>query len=386
MRVFSVHERPVQEYNGCIYHPFLNVVTKYFELGDEIFYGCSDKIKITAEKASKLEKVNNPKIHFIHLNRINSLQSLIRGNIKNNRIVKQTVEQSDIVVARLPSFSGLQAVYWAKKLKKPYIVEVIGCAWDGYWNYGLKGKLLAPGLFTITKKAILHATHVVYVTDKFLQTRYPTKGKSIGASNVSIDKVSDEVIKHRIKSIEKMTGETINLATASGIDNPLKGHQYVIEAISELNSGNRKYHYYIIGGGSPERLKGIAEKFGVNDYVHFVGQLNQKDVIKFYDKIDIYIQPSKQEGLPRALIEAMSQGCPAIGSNIAGIPELIDSEYLFRKGSVYEIKQILSSFNKNNMLQQANINFHRAQKYEQQCIKERRTEFFRLFKKDYNLI
>lgn len=388
MIVFSVHERPLYTHNGNIYHPYLNVITKYFGLGDTIIYGCSNFIDIPQEKAEKLEKVKNANIKFIQLYRINSLKSLIQGIKYNNPILKTAIKNSDIIVARLPSFSGLQAIHWARKYKKPYMVELIGCAWDGYWNYGIKGKLLAPWIFLLTKRAVLNATHSVYVTDHFLQHRYPCKGKSIGASNVSINSVDPKILGERISRIESGQNNITKIATAAGIDNPVKGQQYVIKAISYLNSKENphKYHYYLIGGGSSKFLKNVAKRYGVEQYIHFVGQISQKNVISFLSNIDIYIQPSKQEGLPRALIEAMSQGCPSIGSNIAGIPELLDKSCLFKKGKVNEIISLLKQFeNKEIMKKQAIRNFETAKKYQLTEISKKRNSFFDEFKQDYNI-
>ena len=42
----------------------------------------------------------------------------------------------------------------------------------------------------------------------------------------------------------------------------------------------------------------------------------------------VYIQPSRIEGLPRALIEAMSRGCACVGSSVGGIPELLNNQYI----------------------------------------------------------
>jgi glycosyltransferase involved in cell wall biosynthesis len=50
------------------------------------------------------------------------------------------------------------------------------------------------------------------------------------------------------------------------------------------------------------------------------------------DELDLYVIPSLGEGLPRALVEAMSRGLPAIGSRRGGIPELVDGRWLHRPG------------------------------------------------------
>ena len=74
-----------------------------------------------------------------------------------------------------------------------------------------------------------------------------------------------------------------------------------------------------------------------------MGQLNREEIMKWLDSIDIYIQPSLQEGLPRSLIEAMSRGCLSIGSSTAGIPELLNKSYIFKRKNVRQlVDRILS--------------------------------------------
>lgn len=63
--------------------------------------------------------------------------------------------------------------------------------------------------------------------------------------------------------------------------------------------------------------------------VKFLGLLDIEDVNKYLEKIDIYIQPSRTEGLSRALVEAMSRGCFCIASKVGGNPELIEEKYLY---------------------------------------------------------
>ena len=59
-------------------------------------------------------------------------------------------------------------------------------------------------------------------------------------------------------------------------------------------------------------------------------------MFELLDECDIYLQPSLQEGLPRSVIEAMSRGCACIGAATAGIPELLESEYVVKRKSVQE--------------------------------------------------
>jgi glycosyltransferase involved in cell wall biosynthesis len=102
--------------------------------------------------------------------------------------------------------------------------------------------------------------------------------------------------------------------------------------------------------------------------------------LSWLDKIDLYIQPSVTEGLPRALIEAMSRACPSIGSMVGGIPELLDSKYLFHKKNVEELLNMLSEINTNNRLLMAAENFKKAQDFNHETLETQRKQAFEFYR------
>ena len=85
---------------------------------------------------------------------------------------------------RLPSLVSLKVYRLARKNSKKYLTEVMGCAWDAYWNHSIVGKLLAPGMFLGMRRMVKKADYCVYVTKSFLQKRYPCNNESVGISNV----------------------------------------------------------------------------------------------------------------------------------------------------------------------------------------------------------
>ena len=106
--------------------------------------------------------------------------------------------------------------------------------------------------------------------------------------------------------------------------NQNKNHAEAIDAVAEFNSENRtKIFYTIIGEG--ELLNEIKDQVslrGLSDFVHFTGQL--ADPRQYLAAFDMYLIPSRKEGLPYALLEAGATGLPAIASNVGGIPEVIE--------------------------------------------------------------
>jgi len=296
-------------------------------------------------------------------------------------VIKKAVLEHDCLIARLPSSAGYTAVRYAKKYHKSYLIEVVGCTWDALWNHSYKGKVLALPRYFDMKKSIKDAPYVIYVTNEFLQKRYPTKGKSIGCSDVVLPNISENVLDTRLEKIEqKRDDKPIILGTTAAIDVRYKGQEYVIKAISRLNKEGHNFEYYLAGGGDDSYLKNLAEKYDIINKVKFLGSLPHEMVFRYLDDIDIYIQPSKQEGLPRALIEAMSRGCPALGSTTGGIPELLNSDFIFHNGSVDEICKLLKMMNRNVMVKEAIRSFDKAKEYNKDLLNKKRNLFYLSFR------
>lgn len=99
-----------------------------------------------------------------------------------------------------------------------------------------------------------------------------------------------------------------------------KNHRIVIAALAKLENKNVKY--YICGRGDQrDQLYQLAQNYGVEDKVVFLGF--RTDVSEIYRAADIFVFPSLQEGLPVALMEAISAGLPIIASKIRGNTDLI---------------------------------------------------------------
>ena len=307
-------------------------------------------------------------------------------NRRIKSLLKEDIENADFIIVRLDSFMGLLTIKMCRYMKKPYLIELVGCAWDSFWNHGLSGKILAPYLFLRTKREVYNSPFVVYVTSEFLQRRYPTKGINTNISNVKLNEQNPNDLIKRLAKIEASSSKIV-LGTAANVDIKYKGQQYVIEALGRLKKdGIDNFEYHILGAGDQSFLRCVAKKNNVENQIKFLGSYPHEKVFAWLkNDIDVYIQPSLQEGLPRALIEAMSVGLPCIGSDVAGIPELLDSKCVFnRKGNkANSIMKLLKSLDISNMKLQAERNYKEAEKYNYNNLLHKRFEMFERFKSFY---
>lgn len=322
-----------------------------------------------------------------HVSNYMSIKGILFERRRVRKELEEIINTSDLVICRFSGETGKIAADICHKIGKPYIVECVGCAWDSYWNYNMKGKLIAAYQFYDQKRLIKRAPYVIYVTDEFLQRRYPTKGKWIPASNVELLPMNETNLQNRIKKIEDEGNVLyLKIGTAAAVNVKYKGQAYVIEAMSVLKAEGLRFKYQLIGPGDSKYLSDIAVKFGVADDVEFIGTIPHEKVFEWVDSLDLYIQPSNQEGLPRALIEAMSRGCPAIGSTTAGIPELLDDRAIFKRKKVAKLVQIMRAmYNPEMRLEHAKLNYSSALRYQREEIYARRNKFFDLVMEEQNL-
>ncbi|MDM1362587.1 glycosyltransferase family 4 protein [Myroides marinus] len=97
----------------------------------------------------------------------------------------------------------------------------------------------------------------------------------------------------------------------------------LLKALSRLDSDLlKKIHLTLVGGGIIEgSLKELVMKEGLSSNVTFLGFCN--NIEELLSENNIFILPSKDEGFPISILEAMSNGMPVLASRIAGIPEMV---------------------------------------------------------------
>ena len=382
MKILFVHDHVMRKYNNDFFSTgglSNEVFQRYLEKDDEIYV--YTRVKNITDKENKLIQVNG---NNVICKPSNIYHKPIDYYIKKRKLrqeVNARLTNIDFCIIRLQSMLGSIVLEEVKKKNIPYIIKMVACPWDSLWNYGgIKAKLFAPIIYMKTKKQVKDAKNVIYVSEKFLQERYPTKGNQISCSNVNIQKVKDEVLNNRIQKIEHMKNQSkFRIGLVGSLNVNFKGHSTAIKALSLLK---QKYdvELHFLGAGDKNKWIPFIKKCNVEENVFFDGVLpSGEPVYKWMDELDIFLIPSLQEGLPRALIEAMSRGCPAIGVKTGGIPELLDERYVCKRKDYKSIAKKISELleDKDIMIDQAEKNFHKAQNYTKDILNERRKNFFK---------
>lgn len=260
---------------------------------------------------------------------------------KNFFYIINILRKAEVVILRVPSF--LSIVYFPFIRRKSLLVEVVGCSWDTFWNHSLYGKLLAPALYIFQKMVVRNATYTHYVTQQFLQERYPTRARiSLSQSDVVL---SNDIDQKDHPPLEKKNPLLV-IGSIGAYNSAYKDFETLFKAIRlVLETSNINLELQLVGGGNSNQLKRRAAKLGVLDSIVFKGSMAHEDVLSWLKSLDIYLHPSKAEGCPRSLIEALaSKNTLCFGSDVGGIPELLPASALFPKGDFRRIAMFLESY------------------------------------------
>lgn len=298
-------------------------------------------------------------------------------NLRGVSTLWSLVRSADGVIARVPSVLGTMAASLAIHAQTPLYVEVVGSAWDSLRFHGKVGPVLAPGMEIATRHVVRGASSAIYVTEEFLQRRYPCHGETTSCSDVEVAPDPRD-LETRLSEPTALS-RSLTVGTLAAVDVVYKGQADVIRALPTLSAMGLDVHYQIAGPGDSTRLSRLAADLGVLDRVNMIGPIPRGDVLSYMRSLDVYVQPSATEGMPRALLEAMSVGCPALGTRVGGIPEVLPKSCLYTYGRADELVERFVSLTREVRHQHSVRNFARAQAFSGTMLDERRRDSLRRF-------
>lgn len=105
----------------------------------------------------------------------------------------------------------------------------------------------------------------------------------------------------------------------------VKNHELLLRSFARFKGQHSDARLQLLGDGElKENMMQLAGQLNITDAVEFAGL--QSNVYPWLHNADVFILPSKFEGMPMTLIEAMGTGLPIIASNVGGIPDMLSSQ------------------------------------------------------------
>jgi glycosyltransferase involved in cell wall biosynthesis len=293
--------------------------------------------------------------------------------------VKKAVKQCDAAILRVPGAIGTLVWNVVKKTNKPYACEVVGDPWDSLAPGTVKS-IARPLARVITtwnlKRQCAQADGVSYVTEKTLQRRYPNRAAF--STHYSSIELCDEAYADSPRT-NPPQGE-VRIFNAGSMATLYKAQDVQIRALKEVLKQGIDARLVLAGDGACRaQFEEIAASLQISDKVDFLGMLPGPEAVrKELDRADLFILPSRTEGLPRALIEAMARGLPCIGTNVGGIPELLDEADLVPVEDPLALAKRIVEILEDGKLytERSETNWRRAKDYHAHLLNERRNTFY----------
>ncbi|MCA2214077.1 glycosyltransferase [Jidongwangia harbinensis] len=242
------------------------------------------------------------------------------------RAARAAAAPGDAVVVRAPSPLGALLAGARHATGRPYAVEVTGDPYDvfapGVVRHPLR-PVLRRHLTAALRRQCRDAAAVAYVTEGYLQRRYPAAPGARTAVYSSVDLAPDAYVR-RPRGARTVPGPP-TLVSVGSLEQPYKGVDTLLRALARLHATGTPARLVHVGDGRCRPgLERLAADLGLGGQVHFAGMLPAGEPVRRHlDAADLFVMPSRTEGLPRALIEAMARGLPAVGTTAGGIPELL---------------------------------------------------------------
>lgn len=220
------------------------------------------------------------------------------------------------------SKAGILGRVAARLARVPRIVHTP----HGHIFWGYAGKVRTEVFVLVERWAASFTDRIVGLTDceirHYLARRIGRPGQFVSIpSGVELDRLAPPGRREELRSALGLPPGARLLGSVGRLE-PVKGHRYLLEAFRLLAPRHPTLYLAFVGDGAlgPE-LGARAREDGIADRVLFLGW--RDDVSALLAALDLFAFPSLNEGMGRALVEAMAVGLPIVASRAGGIPEVL---------------------------------------------------------------
>ena len=251
----------------------------------------------------------------------------------NLRRVKEMFHKCDAVLATWLYPDAVAVARLARECGKPVWIKVHGSD-----TFHLRSRL--------RRAAILDACNYasgILPNCRFLAERLIEAGVDPAKVHVVPNGVDTQLFRYRSKeeALKELSGSKINLQFLSenkivlfvGNLVPIKGPDILLEAfalmmseMSNIQSPIKHSTLLLIGSGPMRRqLERLAKSLGISDSVIFFGSRPLEEVALWMNVADCLCLPSRSEGMPNVVVEALTSGLPVMATRVGEVESLVDN-------------------------------------------------------------
>jgi glycosyltransferase involved in cell wall biosynthesis len=306
---------------------------RYLEAFDELVI--VGRVKAASEPPSGAEPLAHPRVVVAAIPYYRGPMQFARRALAVRRALRGAADAADALLMRVPSTLANVLAPIVQRAGRPYAVEVLGDPYEvfgpGVVRHPLR-PLLRRWYARSQRRQCAGAAAAAYVTQSRLQARYPASPEAWQTHYSSLA-LADEAFVAAPRPAS-CASPPFRLITIAKLAQMYKGVDVLIDALAACVGRGLDLQLEIIGDGAfRAQLERQAASLGVAQRVHFHGHVaSGKPVYDLLDAADLFVLPSRTEGLPRSMIEAMARALPCVGSTAGGVSELLPPELMVPPG------------------------------------------------------
>ena len=352
--------------------------TRYLDVFDEV------RLLVRAAPRpappSGWSRVTGARVKGVYVPDFRSLGELARDYRGVMKTIRSVLSEAPAVDLRLPCPVG--ELIWRSVGARPYGVEIVGDPYDSFSPGAVRHPLRALFRWWFPRqlrRQCAEACAATYVTERALQSRYPSLPSAFSTHYSSVELSDSAFVSASRKG--SAGGCPTRLITVGSLGHWYKAADVLTNAVAACVREGVDLELSLIGDGKHRvELEARVAAGGLSPRVHFLGQVSDREILRErLGHADLFVLPSRQEGLPRAMIEAMAQGLPCIGSNVGGIPELLSAEDLVPPNDVgalaAKIREVVGD--RERLARMSARNLEKAREYRTDALRARRVDFYR---------
>ncbi len=308
---------------------------RYLEVFDEVRVVA--RVREVPAAAATWARADGEGVRFSPVAHYIGPMEYLRRAVQVRRTIRAAVPADVAVVMRVGSHLAGHIEPLLGRRGQPYGLEVVYDPFD----------MFAPGSIDHPSRAFFRwwfprqlrrqcrrATGVAYVTEEALQRRYPP-GPQAFATHVSDGRAARRR-RGGAAARSARAPSPMRLVTVGAYDHLYKAPDVLLDAMAVcMRAGMDLRLTASVDGKRRPDLERRGRDLGLENRVRFCGALPGPAAVRAeLDAADVFVLPSRQEGLPRALVEAMARALPCVGSSIGGIPELLRPRTSCRPGTL----------------------------------------------------
>ena len=297
-------------------------------------------VKVITYSAKIVNEPVKPAINHLEIYRVTRSKLKILNLVKYFWRMLELASWADLIYVTDTYSVGYFAYIIKIIFKRKYIVRFAGdSAWETAVNVGWTNDYILDFLhkkygdkiekLKKRRKKILVNADAVIVVSNFLVAiikQIGVKQDKIKLIYNSVDFLKDKRCdEDLVKKIKEHYGRNRKLIITACRLVPWKGVDGIIRILPLLKHSVGTVNFLVLGDG-PDlvNLQKLATEFKVGDMVHFLGRINNNQIMDYFRAADLFILNSNYEGLSHTLLEAMEAEVPIVASKAGGNPEVID--------------------------------------------------------------